>query len=218
MIDLLQAKKQTQQKDRAAYKQLVNSTVPTAVAKLMQLSDALAEAKMATFSYFKDILELKAIAYGMTDKKNKNPQQSHTFSTDKYCITIGYRINDGWDDTVHEGISKVNTFIESLAKDSDSSKLVSTIFRLLKKDANGNLRANRVLELSKMRDDFNDVDFTDGVKVILDAYQPVRTCWFIEAFFINDNQEKVSIPLSISAVDFPVGFEFDFLVHEGDRK
>ncbi len=210
LIELLAAKKQTVQDNRNAYKALINSTVPHAVGKLMQLSDSLSQTKKETFAYFKDVLELKAEVFGTKDKE-KTPQQSHTFSTDKYSITLGYRTNDGWDDTVHEGICKVNTFIQSLAKDESSSKLVRTIFRLLKKDAKGNLRAGRVLELSKMSDDFHNADFTDGVKIIMDAYRPVRTCWFIEAFFINDNQDKVSIPLSISAVDFPNGFEFDFL-------
>lgn len=210
LVDLLQSKRNKVQQDRKAYKDLVNTTVPAAVTRLIDLSRLLAAAKKDTFSYFKDLLELKASVYGMSDKK-KNPQQSHTFSTEKYCITIGYRINDGWDDTVNEGIAKVNAFIESLATNFETSKLVRTIFRLLKKDAKGNLRASRVLELKQMSEDYHNADFTDGVNTILEAYRPVRTCWFIEASFMNDNQEKVSIPLSISSVDFPVGFEFDFL-------
>lgn len=65
-----------------------------------------------------------------------------------------------------------------------------------------------------MSEEYHDVDFTDGVNTILQAYKPVRTCWFIEAFYINGAQQKVSIPLSMSAVDFPEGFEFDFLSTE----
>lgn len=211
--DLLRSKRQKVEQDRKAYKDLVNSTVPDAVTKLMDVSTLLSQIKGESFSYFKDLLKMKADVYGTPENK-KNPQQSHTFSTDKYAITIGYRVNDGWDDTVSAGIHKVNTFIESLAKDDDSSKLVHTIFRLLKKDAKGNLRASRVLELQQLSEEFHNADFSDGVKTILNAYRPVKTCWFIDASYMNEANEKVSIPLSISAANFPAGFEFDFLSTE----
>jgi hypothetical protein len=207
--DLLRAKRNKSVQDRKAYKDLVQTTVPDAVAKLMTVSDNLSAIKSETFAYFKDLLKMKADVYGVIDN-----QQSHTFSTDKYGITIGYRVNDGWDDTVSAGIQKVTAYIDSLATDPSSAKLVKTIFRLLKKDAKGNLRASRVLELQKMTDDFHDVNFTDGVNTILQAYKPTRTCWFIEAYFMNEANEKVAIPLSMSSVDFPAGFEFDFLATE----
>lgn len=206
LLDLLQTRQKKTEQDRQAYKDLVTASVPTAVQRLIDVSAMLVEAKAQTFAYFKNILDLKASVYS----GNKNQQQSHTFSTDQYSITIGYRVNDGWDDTVSAGEQKVNTFIESLAKDEDSAKLVQTIFKLLKKDQKGNLRASRVLELQQLAEKFSNAEFTDGVKMIRDAYRPVRTCWFIEAYYVNDKQEKVSIPLSISSVDFPEGFEFDF--------
>jgi hypothetical protein len=65
-----------------------------------------------------------------------------------------------------------------------------------------------------MSEEYNDVNFTDGVNTILQAYKPVRTCWFIDAFYTNEAQQKIAIPLSMSAVDFPEGFEFDFLSAE----
>jgi hypothetical protein len=207
--DLLRTKRNKSVQDRKAYKDLVQTTVPDAVAKLMTVSDNLSAIKSETFAYFKDLLKMKADVYGVTDN-----QQSHTFSTEKYGITIGYRVNDGWDDTVSAGIQKVTAYIDSLATDPSSAKLVKTIFRLLKKDTKGNLRASRVLELQKMTDDFHDVNFTDGVNTILQAYKPTRTCWFIDAYCMNEANEKVAIPLSMSSVDFPVGFEFDFLTAE----
>ncbi|MCF7964186.1 MAG: DUF3164 family protein [Methylobacter tundripaludum] len=213
LLDLLQAQERKVEEDREAYKNLVGTTVPFAVQRLMNVSAMLVDAKVQTFKLFQDILEMKASVYN-TDKSKKNPQQSHTFSTDQYTITIGYRVNDSWDDTVKEGEDKVNTFIESLAKDANSAKLVKTIFRLLKKDHKGNLRASRVLELQKLADEYNNAEFNDGVKTIRDAYRPTKSCWFIEAYFTNDKQEKMSIPLSISAADFPEGFEFDFLSAE----
>ncbi|WP_445372727.1 DUF3164 family protein [Methylomonas sp. HW2-6] len=203
--DLL-AKVQTKKaKDREAYKAIVANTVPQAVDLLLKASEDLTAIKTHIFNLFRDVLTLKASAYDIKDQ-----QQSHTFTADKYSITLGYRVLDAWDDTCHTGIQKVNAFLETLAKDENSAKLVETVFRLLRKDAKGNLRANRVIELQKMAEKFNDAGFKDGVDIILKAYQPKRSCWFIEAFYTNDAGEKVGIPLSISAVDFAEDFEFDF--------
>lgn len=191
--------------DRAAYKELVETTVPKAVFKLCIASEMLSNAKTEAFQFFEDILELKAEVYGIKEK-----QQTHTFSTDKSEITIGYRINDGWDDTVNSGIAKVEKFIQSLAKDKETAALVSMVFGLLKKDAKGNLKGSRVLELQKLTKDFNDAEFTDGVNIISQAYKPKRSVWFIEASLTNEDGSKTAIPLSMSSVDFSKGYQFNF--------
>jgi hypothetical protein len=191
--------------DRLAYKELVEQTVPKAIFKLCAASEILSNAKTEAFQFFEDILKLKADVYGIKEK-----QQSHTFSCDKGEITIGYRITDGWDDTVNSGIAKVEQFITSLAKDSETAALVEIVFNLLKKDAKGNLKGSRVLELQKLTAKFNNEEFTDGVDIISKAYKPVRSVWFVEANLIDENKEKTPIPLSMSAVDFSKGYRFEF--------
>lgn len=191
-------------KHRESYKALVEETVPKALFKLAVVSEMLSNAKTETFKFFEDVLELKNEVYGL-----KESQRSHTFSCDKGEITIGYRINDGWDDTVSIGIEKVKNFIASLSKDAETSILVDTIFDLLKKDSKGNLKGSRVLELQKMTEKFNDDEFSDGVDIISKAFKPVRSSWFIEAYIINE-KGKVNIPLNISSVDFAEGYVFDF--------
>jgi hypothetical protein len=191
--------------DREAYKKLVAETVPKAIFELCQASAIISDAKTKTFKFFEDILDLKNQVYGLKEK-----QQSHTFSTDKEEITIGYRINDGWDDTVTAGIEKVNNYISSLATNAETSALVNVVFNLLKKDAKGNLKGSRVLELQKLTKDFNNAEFTDGVGIIAAAYKPVRSSWFIDASLINADGSKTSVPLSMSSVGFLSGYKFDF--------
>ena len=193
---------------REAYKQLVEETVPKAIFKLAYASETLSIAKKETFEFFEDILTLKNEVYGLKEK-----QRSHTFSGENSEITIGYRINDGWDDTVHAGVEKVRNFITSLAKDKETSTLVDMVFDLLKKDANGNLKSNRVLELQKMTSNFNNEEFTDGVEIISKAFKPKRSSWFIEAY-ITEAGKKTPIPLNISSVEFAEGYKFDFFSKE----
>lgn len=207
--NLLATKKQLKAATRDTYKSLVVETVPTVIAKLLAASALLAQAKKETFAPFNELLQLKAEVFD-SKKEDKNTQQSHTFSDDKSSVTIGYRVNEGWDDTAATGIKKVTDFLGSLAKDTNSAALVKTVFNLLKQDSKGNLRASRVVELQKLTSTFNDTEFADGVNIIANAYTPVRSVWFIEATTTNHIGEKVSIPLSMSAVGFPDGFTFDF--------
>lgn len=201
----LQAQETEKEADRAAYKELAEQAAAKAVFKLALASEILSNAKTEVFQYFEDILKLKADLYGVKAK-----QQSHTFSFDGGEITIGYRINDGWDDTVNEGIAKVNNFISSLSKDKETAALVNVVFSLLKKDAKGNLKGSRVLELQKLTKEFNNEEFTDGVEIIAAAYKPRRSVWFVDAALIAEDGTKTPIPLAISSVDFSQGYSFDF--------
>lgn len=203
--DALAKKKNHKNEQREAYKDLVVETVPKAIFRLCHASEILSNAKTETFKFFEDILKLKASVYGI-----KEGQQTHTFSTDTGEITIGYRINDGWDDTVNSGIAKVEHFITSLSNSPETAALVKMVFNLLKKDAKGNLKGSRVLELQKLTKEFNNDEFTDGVNIIAESYKPIRSVWFIDANLIDENGNKTSIPLSISSVDFSEGYSFNF--------
>ena len=201
----LQAQETKREADRTAYKELVEQTVPKAIFKLAFASETLSKAKTEAFQYFENILQLKAEVFGVVEK-----QRSHTFSFEGGEVQIGYRITDGWDDTVNAGIAKVEKYISSLAKDSETAALVDMVFNLLKKDAKGNLKGSRVLELQKLTAKFNNEEFSDGVDIISKSYKPVRSVWFVEASLIDENKVKTPIPLSISAVDFSEGYKFEF--------
>lgn len=201
----LATKESQKDSDRQAYKELVEQAVPKAIFRLCTASEMISNAKTEAFQLFEDILKLKADVYGIKEK-----QQSHTFSSPGAEITIGYRITDGWDDTANTGIAKVEKYISSLAKDRSTEALVDIIFNLLKKDAKGNLKGSRVLELQKLTKKINDPEFADGVSIIAESYKPVRSVWYVEASLINDDGSKTPIPLSASSVDFSQGYKFEF--------
>ena len=169
-------------------------------------SQKLSEAKTEVFQHLLTLVELKTKVYGV-----KSGQQSHTFSLDNGdSITIGYRVTDNYDDTVGEGIAKVTEFLTSLAKDKPTGKLVKTINQLLKKDAKGNLKPSRVMELYKLTDEFNSDLFTDGVEILMKAYKPIKSVYFIDATVIGKDSAKQNLPLSISSVPFTKELEVKF--------
>ncbi|WP_086984860.1 DUF3164 family protein [Elizabethkingia miricola] len=197
----LAEKEQRKAEDRKAYKESVNEAVPVFIKILKAISRDLSRAKKEIFEGLKFLLDLKAEAFDI-----KQGQQTHTFSDDKgNSIVYGFRVIDDWDDTVNAGIDKIKTVIDGLANDENSAKLVNAVNRLLKKDAKGNLKASRVLELERLADDFNDEKFFDAVDIIKKAYKPVRSAFFIEAYETDAQGKKQSISLSITSVDFPEG-------------
>jgi len=207
---LLAQKKAKKQDDVAAYKSLVNETIPVIAQELVDLSNYQAEVKASVFDKVRNILSMKSDVFASNGKKAKTGQQTHTFSDDRYSITIGYRINDGWDDTASIGVRKVEEFIKSLSQDANSAALVKMVFDLLKKDSKGNLRSSSVIKLENMKEDFKNSLFSEGVDIIRKAYRPARSCWFIEASVKNESGKPIGIPLSIAAVEFPAWFTFDY--------
>lgn len=205
LLAALNAKKESKNAARETYKELVAETVPKALFKLCRASEIISNAKTETFQFFEDVLDLKNEVYGLKEK-----QQSHTFSYEKGEIIIGYRITDGWDDTVTAGIEKVQNYIASLSTTPETAALVKMVFNLLKKDVKGNLKGSRVLELQKLASDLNNEEFTDGVEIIAKAFKPIRSVWFIDASLINEDGSKTNIPLSMSSVDFSEGYVFNF--------
>jgi hypothetical protein len=200
---ILAEKKKAIDSERESYKAMVASTVSEQIERLLAISKSLSEEKATVFNSMAALLALKQGIYGTKE----NEQQSHTFSDGKNTITIGYRLNDRWDDSVTE---KVNDYIRSLAKDDESASLANTLVRLLRADKRGGLRSSAVIELQKLADQRNDQTLKDGVSIIIGAKRSERSVLFVEASTSSDIGDKISIPLSMSAVDFPEGFAFEF--------
>ena len=163
-------KEQKKQQIREEYKNLVSETVQRNFEKLKGISEVLSKVKKEVFEDFETALEMKAELYGI-----KENQQSHTFTTPEgLSITIGHRVTDNFDDTVHTGIEKVKGYISKVTA-GEKAELEELINLLLKKDKNGNLKASRVLELERVAEKINDMELKDGVHIIKEAYKPTKS-------------------------------------------
>jgi len=191
-------KAQKLQEDREAYKSIVNETVFDLWGSLEYVSEVMTTTKAQVFRSFEKALELKKEVYGI-----KDDQQSHTFTdaNGKRSITIGHRVVDRYDETVTAGIAKVKEYVKSLAKDEDSAALVETILNLLKPNKDGVLKASRVLELEKLANRVNNPEFTDGLRIIKEAYKPMKTCQFVSVKYKDETGNEKTLPLSMSAID-----------------
>lgn len=181
--------------DREAYKSLVDETINDIFPGLEEISGLLSQRKKEAYERFQQALVMKAELY---EKTNENKSNTFINKEGNRRITLGQYEVDAYDDTVNEGIAKVKSFIESLAKDKDSKMLVSAILKLLTKDNKGNLKASRVMQLRKMADESGDEKFIDGVRIIEAAYRPTVSKFYVRAERKLDNGEWVSVPLGMT--------------------
>jgi hypothetical protein len=191
------AEKARKQKERDMYKQLVDETVKKAVEKLKTLSMQMELVKQEVFAEFGTLIDTKNELF-----KTKLGRQSDTFTTNdgSMSITLGNRMNEGWDDTVEAGIDKVKAYLNTLAKDDNSAALVQTVMSLLAKGRKDALKANKVLELEKLAMTSQDPDFIDGINIIKQAYRPVPTCQFIQVELKDEEGKARKLPLSLAAM------------------
>ena len=110
----------------------------------------------------------------------------------------GFR-RDGAGTAQSEGIAKVQQYISSLASDDKSQALVDMVMRLLAKDAKGTLKASRIIQLRKMAEKSGAPEFIEGVKIIEEAYQPIKSRTFLKAY-VKDEQTGAwdQIPLGMT--------------------
>lgn len=179
------------------YKDLVDDCVIKGIQKARYISEMIATGKKEIQDMFKTLIELKAEMYGLRDN-----QQSNTFTTSdgSYSITLGYRIVDSFDDTVHTGIAKAKNYINRILRD-ENKELQKVLDLLLKKDKNGNLKASRVIELERIALEIDDEELTEGVRIIKEAWKPQKSRTFIEAYYKDANGNKINIPLSMTTIN-----------------
>ncbi len=191
------AEKARAQQAREDYKQLVDGFVSASVKKLQNFSSEMMRVKQEIFADADTLIKMKDELF-----KVKTDRRSDTFTTEdgSKSITLGNRINEGWDDTVNAGIAKVKEYLRSLATDEATARLVDIVMGLLAKDRKGNLKASKVLELEKIASKQQDSTFMEGVNIIKQAYRPVETCQFIEASTKDDRGNEVKLPLSLGAL------------------
>lgn len=198
-----QAKKaeaERRKQQRETYAQLVDQELETALPELRSLSEQIKTVKDTVFGNFDTVLKMKAEVVGFKE----DGQWSHTFTNQESTLrlTLGVNTVDGWGDMVTAGIAMVRKYIESLATDEKTKTLVQTVLQLLSTDKQGNLNARRVLQLQKLADESDNDEFKEGVKIILESYQPTATRRYIRAQYRDKGTGAWrNIPLGITDVD-----------------
>lgn len=196
-----QARKAAQEQKREQRKMLQEMTdevMGEAMGIMDTLRTQMGDAKRSIIETFSALMELRK---EVNTEAGKKEQDSYTFTDSEGTmrIRIGYNMNDGYADSVEEGIAKVKSYIQSLAKDDESQELIDLVLQLLARDQKGNLKASRVIQLSKLAEKSGDEGFQEGIRIIREAYRPTRSKLYIRCQRNRDG-EWVEMPNSITEV------------------
>jgi hypothetical protein len=206
------AEKEQRKQNLEALEKMAADVMPEAFSQVETAAQVLAEAKANIFRIFQEYLKLKIEVF-----ENKSLQKTHTITVGDKSITLGYRVTDGYSDNANYGIAMVHKFLGTLAKDENSKKLLQTVYRLLSKNAKGDLDSKKVLELAKIaQESYPGTEFEEGIGIIQDAFSPKMSKWFIEAKKVDGQGVERSVPLSITSADLPDDFDLSFLLPKTD--
>ena len=192
------AESQKRQDSIDAYKQMVDEFCSDTFERMKKISELLRTEKERVFAAADLLIEQKEALF-----KTKQDRHSNQFTTadGKYTVALGYRTNDGWDDTVDVGIAKVKEYLQSLTSTKEGAEAVDIILKLLAKDKKGNLKASAMIQLEQHASKSGNPLFIEGVQIIRDAYRPVDSCQFISVSWKDENGVKHNLPLSLAAMD-----------------
>ena len=163
------AEKEKVKQDRKAYKELTAEFVNRNIDFLVAHNEVTEKVIKNLFEDYNPIKELKQEVYG------NDPQDSYTSTLPdgSASITIGHNVSIKFDGTEASGVNKIKNFIKTLSDNNDNaktqklSKMVDTFLKLNPKT--GMLNPSKIIELSKLREEFNDSQFDDGLEIIFQA-------------------------------------------------
>lgn len=185
------AEKRKKAEDKKAFKQLSADYVGNNIDKLVNHHKSTDSLVSALFEDFANILNLKASVYG--DKVLNFESHTSTLEDGTASITIGHNVTIGFDGTESVGVEKIKEFLTSLSTgDTNVEKLSKAVNTLLKPSAKtGMLNPASIIQLSKLREDFNSELFSEGLDIIINAQQRRVNSMYVSGWkFIQDAQGK----------------------------
>lgn len=176
------AKKQKQKDDRKAYKQLTYEFVERNIESLINHNDITGILIEKLFKDYEPVKSLKHEVY------SHDHQDSHTSTLPdgSASITIGHNVSIKFDGTEASGVNKIKEFIKSLSagnNDQNTIKLAKAVDTFLKiNPKTGMLNPSKIIELSKLRDEFNDERFDDGLDIIFNAQIRTQNSMYVSGW------------------------------------
>ena len=115
---------EAKREQRRQLQEMTDNVMAEAVAELKVCHNQLVATKHKVIDTFSALMELRK---EVNEEAGRKEQDTYMFTNTEGTqrISIGYNMNDNYLDQVEEGIAKVKSYLESLAKDDDSKELIS---------------------------------------------------------------------------------------------
>jgi hypothetical protein len=185
------AEKQKKKEDRKAFKELTADFVNGNIDKLINHNDITGILIEQLFKEYKAVETIKNDLYGRSHQDN----HTSTLPDGSASITIGHNVSIKFDGTESAGVEKIKNFIISLSDEDSSSKvkqlakMVDTFLKLNPKT--GMLNPSKIIELSKLRDDFLNEEFDDGLDIIFNAQIRTQNSMYVSGWkYVQLDEDK----------------------------
>ncbi|SKB63466.1 hypothetical protein SAMN05660477_00389 [Soonwooa buanensis] len=176
------AEKQKRTDDLQSFKKLSEEYVNKNIDPLVhhhEITECLIE---KLWKDYETIRQLKAEIYGT--KTNDQDSHTSTLENGSASITVGWNVTIGFDGTESAGVEKIKDFINSLSSDEENvKKLSAAVNTFLKPNAKtGMLNPSKIIELSKLKSEFNDERFDEGLEIIFEAQQRRQNSMYVSGW------------------------------------
>ena len=154
------------------------------------------------YNDYMPLREIKSQVYGV--KSNEQDSHTSTLEDGSASITIGYNVSIGFDGTENAGVEKIMEVIKGLSDENDDdkkkklAKIAETFLQPNKKTQM--LNPAKIIELSKLKAEFDDERFDQGLEIIFDAQQRRQNSMYVSGWKF------------VQVKGLPVKLEFRFTV------
>lgn len=133
-----------------------------------------------------------------------NDQGSHTFTArdGSGSIKVGYNMVIGFDGTSDIGVQKIQSYLSSLSKDDTNRGKIEKILNvLMQRNKKGELNPTRVMDLSNLKLEIDDEQFSEGVDIVVAAQFKTRTSSYVEGWMrrTDDNGKEIKYQFRLTA-------------------
>ena len=195
--------KRAKEEQQEIYKKLVDETISKTVDAVGEISLKMTLLKKQLFKDFDTVIALKNEVFS-GKKWLREDRVTNTFTNQEGTqrVTVGYHTNDNYLDTYTEGVKMVEEYIASLATDDNSKRLADMVTMLLReRGKSGQLKAQNVLRLQQMANESKNETFIEGMRIISDAYSPIKTKQFVKVEIKGEQNEWLVVPTNMTECD-----------------
>ncbi len=187
--------------DRETYKKMAAEFVEENINVWVNHREATERLVEELFNNFQDILKIKELAYG--ERVRNQESNTVTLEDGSASLTLGHNVVISFDGTENAGIEKIKRFLHSLGSDDPRSKMQSKVVDVLLRlnPKTGQLNPSKIIELSKLSQEFNSEEFNEGLQIIFDAQQRKVTSQYVSGWKIesaeNGRKKKIEFRFSV---------------------
>lgn len=197
---LAQRKKQEKlerESKKKEYEELRDSSVSYMVIMALDLANQMKQFKTECYQKFEGF-RLAAMEYGDIRSHSKGGFSLRT-SDGTMLARLERNVVHEYDERADLAMNLIREFLESTIKKKDI-QTYRTIATLLERNKSGDLKPERVADLMKIKDNYDDERWTKAMNLLLESYREREVSYNVSFAIKDENGKDQSINLTFSTI------------------